>query len=270
MVFRPLFPMEILNTAQQETVLLTINPLRFSNNELREIYPMLLKGPADRLLDYLNNNPMTALLYGSSVVTETYCGLCLKLLGCLVATLQELHDVINVDEWLSVSDIAFLMNKGGVLAPADGRHVFESSVFYVFTSTNMHSKLRELLESGMPMPLVSAPRDLTMLTSRKSWLAYYNRQFLNQTQAAAAQHWLLLQSALATQRTLQKALALVTVPLTFTRRVACFEISKQSKAIVQAAAPKNCVRVLAGNVRRWLSQSDPPPPTPAQVIPVVN
>ena len=129
---------------------------------------MLLKGPADRLLEYLNNNPMTALLYGSSVGTETYGGLCLKLLGCLVATLQELFDAINVDEWLSVSDIAFLMNKGGVLAPADSRQVFESSVFYVFTSTNMHSKLRELLESGMPMPLVSAPRDFTMLTSKKS------------------------------------------------------------------------------------------------------
>ena len=147
MVLCSLFPMEILNATLQETVLLTINPLRFSNNELREVYPMLLKGPADRLLEYLNNNPIAALLYGSSVVTETYGGLCLKLLGCLVATLQKLYDVINVDEWLSVSDIAFLMNKGGVLAPADGRHVFESKVFYVFTSTNIHSKLRELLDS---------------------------------------------------------------------------------------------------------------------------
>ena len=257
-VFRPLIPMEILNTTQQEAVLLAINPLRFSNSELREIYPMLLKGPTERLLEYLNNNPMAALLYGSSVTTETYGGLCLKLLGCLVATLQELYDAINVDAWLSVSDIAFLMNKGGVLASADGRHVFESSVFYVFTTATMPSKLRELLESGMPMPLVSVPRDFTMLTSKKSWVAYYNRQFLNQTKATAA------------QRTLQKTLALVTVPPSFARQVACFEISKQSKAIVQAAAPKDCVRVLASNVRKWLSQNDSPPAAPTQVIPVNN
>ena len=110
----------------------------------------------------------------------------------------------------------------------------------------------------MPMPIVSAPRDFTVLTSKKSWTAYYNRQFLNQTKAAAA------------NRTLRKALASITVPLAFTRRVACFEISKQSKAVVQAAAPKNCVRVLACSVRQWLAQSDPPPAPPAQVIPVVN
>ena len=176
MVLRTLFPIEILNATQQEKVLLTINPLLFTNNELREIYPMLLKGPADRLLEYLNSNPMAASLYGPSVAAETYGCLCLKLLGCLVATLQELHDVVNVDKWLSVSDIAFLMNKGGVLASTKNHHVFESKVFYIFTNANVQSKLRELLESGMPMPMVSAPRDFTVLTSERHWVAYFNKQ----------------------------------------------------------------------------------------------
>ena len=168
MVLRPLFPIEILNVAQQEKVLLTINPILFTNNELREIYPMLLKGPADRLLEYLNSNPMAVSLYGPSVAAEIYGCLCLKLLGCLVATLQELHDV--------VSDIAFLMNKGGVLASTKNHHVFESKVFYIFTNANVQSKLRELLESGMPMPMVSAPRDFTVLTSERHWVAYFNKQ----------------------------------------------------------------------------------------------
>ena len=238
MVLRPLFPIEILNVAQQEKVLLTINPLLFTNNELREVYPTLLKGPADRLLEYLNSNPMAFSLYGPSVAAEIYGCLCLKLLGCLVATLQELHDVVNVDKWLSVSDIAFLMNKGGVLASSKPHHVFESRMFYIFTNSKVQSKLRELLESGMPMPMVSAPRDFTVLTSERHWVAYFNKQFLNQTPAAAA------------QRTLQKALATINVPLAYTRQVACFKISGQSKAVVQAAAPKNCVRVLAFKIRQ--------------------
>ena len=133
-VFRTLLPIRQLNQTEQVKVLLSVNSLLFTNT-------MLLKGPADRLLGYLNNNPMAALLYGQSVVTEIYGVLCLKLLGCLVATLKELYGVVNVDEWLSVSDIAFLMNKGGALAPTDDRF-FELKIFYVFTGANVQSKFR--------------------------------------------------------------------------------------------------------------------------------
>ncbi len=72
LVFRPLLPISLLTQAQQEAVLLSINPLQFTNSELREIYPMLIKGPAERLLEYLNNNPMANLLYGRSMVTDNY------------------------------------------------------------------------------------------------------------------------------------------------------------------------------------------------------
>ncbi len=157
LVFRPLIPISPLDQAQQEAVLLAVHPLLFTNSELREVYPMLLKGSGERLLEYLNNNPMASLLYGRSFVTDSYGVLCAKLLGCSVATLQDLYGVINVDVWLSVTDITFLMNKGGVLTPTASHRVFESKVFYALTSNNIQSKLRELMDSGMPMSIVSAP-----------------------------------------------------------------------------------------------------------------
>ena len=214
---------------------------------------MLLKGPADRLLEYLNNNPMAVFLYGQSSATEIYGVLCLKLLGCLVATLQELHGVINVDVLLSVSDIAFLMNKGGVLATTDDRYAFESSVFYIFTGANVQSKLRELMGSGKAMPIVSAPRSFVAHRSRKAWLAYYVKNFEEQSRAAKAQH------------AMQIALSQISVPNAFIRRVACFETSKQSKSVLQAALPEDYVRVLASSVRQWLSQRDPPTAALAQI-----
>jgi len=43
--------------------LVAINPRTFSNAELREQYPTLLKAPSYLLLEYLQNNPMALLLY---------------------------------------------------------------------------------------------------------------------------------------------------------------------------------------------------------------
>ena len=257
LVFRPLLPIRQLTQVQQEAVLLTINPLLFTNSELRQIYPMLIKGSAERLLEYLNNNPMAGLLYGRSMVTDTYGGLCIKLLGCLVATLQELHGVVNVDAWLSVTDITFLMNKGGVLAPTASHRVFESKVFYVLSSSTMHSKFSELMGSGLPMPIVSAPRTFVKLTTPRSWSDYYNRQCTSGNLASLA------------QRALQIALEPIIVSPPYSRSVARFEISKQSKAIVDPAAPTDCVRTLARKVRRCLMQSDPPS-APMHVNPAVQ
>ncbi len=257
LVFRPLLPISQLTQVQQEAVLLAINPLLFTNSELRQIYPMLIKGSAERLLEYLNNNPMAGLLYGRSMATDTYGGLCVKLLGCLVATLQELHGVVNVDAWLSVTDITFLMNKGGVLAPTASHRVFESTVFYVLSSSTMRSKFSELMDSGLPMPIVSAPRTFVKLTSQKSWSDYYNKQCTSGNLASLA------------QRALQKALEPIIVTLPFSRPVARFEISQQSTAIVDPASPTDCVRKLARKVRRCLMQSDPPP-APMHVTPAAQ
>ena len=71
-LFRPLLPIRQFSQAEQIQVLLSVNPLLFTNNKLREIYPTLLKGSADRLFEYLNNNPMGILLYGQSSATEIY------------------------------------------------------------------------------------------------------------------------------------------------------------------------------------------------------
>ena len=143
---------------------------------------------------------MAALLYGQSIVTDIYGALCLKLLGCLVATLQDLYGVVNVDDWLSVSDIAFLMNKGGVLALTDDRRVFESQIFYVFTGANVQSKFRELMAANQ------CRSSFGVLTTRRVWTTYYKKLFDDQTKAAKA------------QRALRTALAQISVPSAFTRK----------------------------------------------------
>ena len=107
------------------------------------------------------------------------------------------------------------------------------------------------------MPVVSVPRSFGVLTSRKAWTTYYKKLFDDQTKATKA------------QRALRIALAQISVPDAFTRQVACFETSKQNKAVVQAASPEDFVCVLARSVRQCLSQSNPPPAVLAQVTPAV-
>lgn len=76
---------------------------------------------------------MAGSLYGPSIITETSGVLCLKLLGCIVAILQESYGVTNVDEYLSITDIAFLIHKGGVLASTVIQHEFKSALCFIFS-----------------------------------------------------------------------------------------------------------------------------------------
>jgi len=80
-----------------------------------------------------------------------------------VATLQKVYDIINVDSYLSVTDIAFLMHKGGVLAPTTDQHTFASDIFYMFNRNNVEAKLEQLVNSNMTMSKVSAPRSFAVL-----------------------------------------------------------------------------------------------------------
>jgi hypothetical protein len=119
----------------------------FADSELRNIYPTVRKGPPHQLLEYLNNSAMVAPLYGQSNSSECFGILCLKLMGCLVAILQQTHGVINLDNFLSVTDIAFIMHDGGVLSSSSNHHAFESNVFSIFDPTNVETKLRRLVFS---------------------------------------------------------------------------------------------------------------------------
>jgi hypothetical protein len=70
-----------MNPQQQARILVAINPRSFSNAELREQYPALLKAPSYLLLEYLQQNPLALLLYGMPSVNEPYGILRLKMMG---------------------------------------------------------------------------------------------------------------------------------------------------------------------------------------------
>ena len=61
---------------------------------------------------------MTLGLYGATLASGTYGLLQLKLIGCLVAVIQDLCAVENVDSMLSRSDIYYIAHVGGVLVTA--------------------------------------------------------------------------------------------------------------------------------------------------------
>lgn len=109
---------------------------------------------------------MAVSLYGQSTGSEWFDILCLKLLGCLVAILQQTHGVVNVDSFLSVTDIACLMHDGGVILPTIGHH-------YIFDRSNVEAKLKRLVTNDKVIPIVSVPRSFQTLSSKLSWWTYY-------------------------------------------------------------------------------------------------
>lgn len=94
--------------------LVVINPRSFSNEELRHQYPAICKAYSCLLLEYLNRNNASLMLYGQSTAAEEAGALRLKLMGSLIWIMQDFYQVTNVDALLSVSDIAYLMHSGGV------------------------------------------------------------------------------------------------------------------------------------------------------------
>jgi hypothetical protein len=136
-----------MNPQQKARTLVAINPRSFSNAELREQYPALLKAPSYLLLEYLQNNPMALLLYGMSSVNEPYGILRLKMMGSLIAHLQDGANVDNIDHLLSVTDIAYLSHIGGILAPTVSARVIVSSLYNVFHGDNVVAQLCALLNT---------------------------------------------------------------------------------------------------------------------------
>ena len=110
--------------------LVVINPRSLSNEELRHQYPTIYKAHSCLLLEYLNQNSASLLLYGQSAAGEAAGVLRLKLMGSLVWILQEFYQVTDVDAFLSMSDIAYLMHSGGVLESTATAHQFDSQLFH--------------------------------------------------------------------------------------------------------------------------------------------
>ena len=255
-LFSPTGPYSIVSHHEQVQVLRSINPILFADNELRTIYPTVRKGPPHQLLEYLNNSAMAASLYGQSKSTECFGILCLKLMGCLVAILQRTHGVRNVDNFLSVTDIAFLMHDGGVLSSAFNHHAFESTVYYIFDPASVQDKLKRLVFSKRVMPIVSVPRSFQALTSKRAWWSYYKSHVPDDNAMARK-----------SKRRHDEVQAQISIPEEFAITMPHFKISCQDKAELQAASPDNYVRILANVVFQTLSQVPASPAVPRMPAP---
>ena len=221
--------------------LVVINPRSFSNEELRHQYPTIYKTHGCLLLEYLNHNSASLLLYGQSTADEAAGVLRLKLMGSLVWILQDFYQATNVDALLSASDVAYLMHSGGVLAATNITHHFDSQVFTIFEGHDVSSQLRSFIESNLKQVIKAVPRQFDKLVSRQAWRAYYNHKLIT-AEEVAKQALARMQSSMTPVRQLE-AFASV-APLFIAPTV-------QDSALTDMADSNNYVRHLAAKVKNW-------------------
>jgi hypothetical protein len=228
-----------LDIKEQTRILVSINPRSFSNAELRLHYPDLIKAKGYLLLEFLQHNPMVLHLYGISSETEP-CGiLCLKLMGSLVAILQDLSVVANVDGFLSVTDIAYLSHIGGILYPTLNTRVIESNTFNIFSGDNVLAQLGELINKRLSPMIAPVPRSFTPFVSEVQWTTYFNYKLRNDE---------------VVTRYVKKRLAeinkIITIPTAFVKEAPQFtEVYVQSIALTTPAAADDSVRIGARKVQ---------------------
>jgi hypothetical protein len=242
-----------LDVKEQTRILVSINPRSFSNVELRLHYPDFIKAEGYLLLEFLQHNPMVIHLYGISSETEPYGILCLKLMGSLIAILQDSSVVANVDSVLSVTDIAYLSHIGGILYPTLNTRVIESSIFNIFTSDNVLAQLGELINKRLSPMIAPVPRSFTPLVSEIKWTTYYNYKLGNDK---------------VISRNVKSRLAeinkIILIPTAFVKEAPQFtEMYVQAVAITTPAAADDCVRIGARKVKEQyaLLRSVAPPPS---------
>jgi hypothetical protein len=110
---------------------------------------------------------MALSLYGVTLAPDTYGMLRLKLMGCLVAIIQDSCAVENVDSMLSRSDIYYIAHVGGVLNSPQRR--LSSAIFIVFDVVDVVTQLTGLFDSKMPVLISPPPRQLQKLSSAAGW-----------------------------------------------------------------------------------------------------
>jgi hypothetical protein len=150
-------------------------PTTVDDYTLRISYPTLLKKSDYLLLEVLTNNKRAVALYGYPFASDTYGLLKLKLMGCVVAFIQDLHNISNVDAMLSRSDVAHLAHVGGVHAPMGGDRVFVSNTYNIFSTNAAGAQLQQLLGKKLPIMVAALPRELDKMRSSEKWLQYYRR-----------------------------------------------------------------------------------------------
>ena len=154
--------------------LLDIHP---DSRSILDLYPTLAKDPA-LLSEYLSS--FEAYDTGSA---SAHYGLQLTIAAsCLVAHLQDKFGTINIDQYLSQSDLLFILSAGGVYHGSLGSaRLFESDLFPVYASVNTLLTLYPLLlNMDYSVLILHPPRSMTENVSTAKWSAY-NKKFFTKT-----------------------------------------------------------------------------------------
>jgi hypothetical protein len=86
-------------------------------------------------------------------------------MGSLVWILQDFYQVTDVDAFLSMSDTAYLMHSGGVLASTTTAHQFESQLFHIFSGQDVLSQLSSLIASNLKQVIKAVPRQFGLMVT---------------------------------------------------------------------------------------------------------
>ena len=226
-----------MSDADKVTALVQQRPPSFTNDTLRTTYPSLLQQPSYILKEFLDSNSMALSLYGAALPSDTYGMLRLKLMGSLVAIVQDFYAVENVDPVLSRSDIYYIAHVGGILGSPQRQ--FHSDIFITFDSATVISQLAQLFEHPMSILISPSPRQPHRLSTADGW----SKNFASKLKTDNAKE--------QAQRTLQISISSVVVecPLFGTVRPHFARLSRRDEAMVHPAEPADYVRQLASSVR---------------------
>ena len=125
--------------------------------------------------------------YGATLASDTYGVLRLKYMGCLVAIIQDLCAVENVDSMLSRSDIYYIAHVGGVLVSSQRR--FSSNIFDL---VDFGSQLAGLFDSKVSVLISPPPRQPQKLSSAEGWSNKFKSKLPNNAAQDQAARTLLL------------------------------------------------------------------------------
>lgn len=94
-------------------------------------------------------------------------------MGCVVAFLHDLHNIVNVVAVLSRSDIAYLAHVGGALAPINSNRVFVSDMYNIISNENADIQIRQLLGKKLPIMVAALPREMDKMRTAEKWSQYF-------------------------------------------------------------------------------------------------
>jgi hypothetical protein len=161
----------------------------------------------------------------------------LRLLGCLMAIVQDFYAVENVDSVLSRSDIYYIAHVGGILGSSQRQ--FRSDIFIIFDSATVVNQLAQLFEHPMSILISPPPRQPHRLSTAEGWSKNFASKLKTDTAKEQA------------QRTLKVSTSSVVMdyPLFGTVRPQFARLPRRDGAMVHPAEPSDYVRQLASSVR---------------------